>query len=101
MNTPDEDDLASTSRAGDVADLRDDDPIVPPEREEAYEEYDEDLATVGSGGDPWATTGSMPRVGADPFGASGAFDDLRGSRGDGYDAPGGARYDDADRRHLR
>ncbi|WP_026925386.1 hypothetical protein [Glycomyces arizonensis] len=101
MNTPDEDDLASTSRAGDVTDLRDDDPVVPPEREEAYEEYDEDLAAVGSGGDPWATTGSMPRVGADPFGASGAFDDLRESRGDGYDAPGGARYDDADRRYLR
>ncbi|WP_035701541.1 hypothetical protein [Glycomyces tenuis] len=99
MNTPDEADVASSSRAGEVSDLREDEPAAPQERDELYEEYDEDLAAVGSGGDPWATTGSMPRVGADPFGASGAFDDLRQTHpGDGYD---GARYDDADRRYLR
>ncbi|GAB3648233.1 hypothetical protein GCM10028833_13630 [Glycomyces tarimensis] len=102
MNTPDEEEIASSSRAGAVDDLRDDEPVVPQQRSEEYEEYDEDLAAVGSGGDPWATTGSMPRVGADPFGASGAFDDLRESRpGDGYEAPGGARYDDTERRFLR
>lgn len=104
MNTPDEADAASSSRAGDIADLREDDPPVPGEREDVYEEYDEDLAAVGSGGDPWATTGSMPRVGDDPFGASGAFDDLREAHpGEGYGAPGGApsHYGEAERRYLR
>lgn len=102
MNTPDENEIASSSRAGEVADLREDEPLAPQEPQDAvYEEYDEDLAAVGSGGDPWATTGAMPRV-TDPFGASGAFDGLRGpGPGDGYETQGGARYDDADRRYLR
>ncbi|HEU5127488.1 MAG TPA: hypothetical protein VFU12_05805 [Glycomyces sp.] len=102
MNTPDEDEIASADRAGNVTDLREDDPVVPAEREDAYQEYDEDLAAVGSGGDPWATTGGVPRGGADPFGASGAFDDLRETRPEGgYDMPGGARHDEAERRFLR
>jgi len=103
MNKPDEEEIASSSRAGDIADLREDDPVTPTEREDAYEEYDEDLAAVGSGGDPWATTGSTPRAGADPFGASGAFDDLREPRpADGYGAPGGTPYEnEAERRFLR
>lgn len=103
MNTPDEDEIASSSRAGDLTDLREDDPAVPAERTDAYEEYDEDLAAVGSGGDPWATVGSAPHTGADPFGASGAFDDLREPRpADGHGAPGGPRYDnEAERRFLR
>ncbi|GAB3228687.1 hypothetical protein GCM10027447_21170 [Glycomyces halotolerans] len=102
MNLPDEDELAFSNRAGEVDDLREDDPI-PAQRDGDYEQYDEDLAAVGSGGDPWATTGSMPRVGGDPFGASGVFDDLRDPRADdyGYESHGGARYDDGDRRFGR
>ncbi|WP_100448754.1 ABC transporter permease [Glycomyces xiaoerkulensis] len=96
MNTPDEDELASTGRAGEVGDLREDEPPLPPQREGGYDDYDADFAAVGSGGDPWSATGSMPRAG-DPFGASGAFDDLRDPRlgGEyGYEAHGGPRYDD-------
>src|SRR5690606_41461955 len=93
----------SPSRAWAIADLREDGPVTPPEREGAYVEYAEDLAAVGSGGDPWAAPGSTPRAGADPFGASGAFDDLREPRpADGYGAPGGTPYEtEAERRFLR
>ncbi len=103
MNTVDESERASTRRAGSLADLREDDP--PPadrDRTDAYEEFDEDFAGLGSGGDPWTntggirTTGGIPKQGAvaDPFGASGVFDDLRDSPRDGYGSP-------ADRRHGR
>ncbi|GAA2301177.1 hypothetical protein GCM10009853_066980 [Glycomyces scopariae] len=96
MNQVDEVEAASTSRAGSVDDLRDEDPRDTG----SYERYDEDLADLGSGGDPWTntggirTTGGIPKAApaADPFGASGAFDDLR----DGY----GTRFD-TDRRYGR
>ncbi|MCH7229481.1 hypothetical protein L0U85_01185 [Glycomyces sp. L485] len=102
MNDTDEAELASSSRAGAVDDLREDDPAVPDQPDGGYQEYDEDLAAVGSGGDPWSTTGSMPRAGDDPFGASGVFDDLREPNPrDGFESSGGARYDDAERRFLR
>jgi hypothetical protein len=98
MNTVDEAEAASTSRAGSVEDLREDDPR--PDRTGEYERYDEDLADLGSGGDPWATgTGGLPKAGAaaDPFGASGVFDDLRETR-DGY----GTRFgSDTDRPYGR
>jgi len=108
MNTVDDAEVASTSRAGSVDDLRDDDPR--PDRTGEFERYDEDLADLGSGGsDPWATntggipttTGGIPKAGAaaDPFGASGVFDDLRDAR-DGYGTRFGSTADN-DRRHGR
>ncbi|MFC3492205.1 hypothetical protein [Glycomyces rhizosphaerae] len=92
MNTVDESERASTRRAGSLADLHDDDP-QPGERDRT-EDYDEDFAGLGSG-DPWTdtggfrTTGGIPKqgAGADPFGASGVFDDLRDAPRDGYGAP--------------
>ena len=105
MNTPDEEELASSSRAGEIDDLRERDPADPDRQDELLAEYDEDLAAVGSGRDPWATTtGGIPRAGADPFGASGVFDHLRETdrRDDyGHEPPDGPRYDDADRRFGR
>lgn len=116
MNTPDDSELESTSRAGEVGDLRETDPVDAEQGQftarehrqggdEPFAEYDEDLAAVGNGRDPWATTtGGFPRAGADPFGASGVFDNLRepNSRGDyGYEPQGGPGYDDADRRFGR
>ncbi|WP_112138307.1 hypothetical protein [Glycomyces dulcitolivorans] len=103
MNQVDEAEAASTSRAGSVDDLRDEDPRDRSSGDTGqYERYDEDLADLGSGGDPWITntggirtgnTGGIPKPApADPFGASGAFDDLR----DGY----GTRFD-TDRRYGR
>jgi len=92
MNTADENEAASTRRAGTLADLRDDDPpAAEPDRTDAF---DEDFAGLGSG-DPWTntggirTTGSIPKQGAaaDPFGASGVFDDLRDAPRDGYGSP--------------
>ncbi|PRY59097.1 hypothetical protein [Glycomyces artemisiae] len=97
MNQVDENEAASTSRAGSVDDLREDDPRDTG----SYERYDDDLADLGSGGESWSTstggirtntTGGIPKQPADPFGASGAFDDLR----DGY----GNRFDN-DRRYGR
>lgn len=96
MNTADENETASTRRAGSVADLREDDP--PPaerERTETLDDFDEDFAGLGSGRDPWSntggmrTTGGIPKQGAaaDPFGASGVFDDLRDSPRDGFGSP--------------
>jgi ribose/xylose/arabinose/galactoside ABC-type transport system permease subunit len=103
MNTPDDAEAASTSRAGSIEDLREDDPR-PVERDTgAYEQYDEDFAGLGSGSnDPWTntggfkTTGGIPKAGAaaDPFGASGVFDDLRDAPRDGYGTH-------AERRHGR
>lgn len=103
MNTPDDAEAASTSRAGSIEDLREDEPR-PVERDTgAYEQYDEDFAGLGSGGgDPWSntggfkTTGGIPKAGAaaDPFGASGVFDDLRDASRDGYGTH-------AERRHGR
>jgi ribose/xylose/arabinose/galactoside ABC-type transport system permease subunit len=103
MNTPDDVEVASTSRAGSIEDLREDDPR-PTERDTgAFEQYDEDFAGLGSGGgDPWTNTGGftatggIPKAGAaaDPFGASGVFDDLR-------DAPRDGHGSHADRRHGR
>nr|BFF23277.1 hypothetical protein GCM10025732_12420 [Glycomyces mayteni] len=99
MNQVDENEAASASRAGSVDDLREEDPRDTG----SYERYDEDLADLGSGGESWSTgtggirtgagtTGGIPKQPADPFGASGAFDDLR----DGY----GTRFDN-DRRYGR
>jgi ribose/xylose/arabinose/galactoside ABC-type transport system permease subunit len=100
MNTADENETASTRRAGNLADLREDDPPAA-ERDRAdavsvneFGEYDEDFAGLGTG-DPWTntggirTTGSIPKQGAaaDPFGASGVFDDLRDTPRDGYGTP--------------
>lgn len=116
MNTPDESEFESTSRAGEVGDLRETEPLEsetgqfttrPPRQggDELFEEYDEDLAAVGNGRDPWATTtGGIPRAGNDPFGASGVFDDLRepNPRPDhGYETQGGPGYDGADPRFGR
>jgi len=117
MNTVDDAEAASTSRAGSVDDLREDDPR--PDRTDSmrntgeYERYDEDLADLGSGGDPWSTntggiptggistTGGIPKAAAvDPFGASGAFDDLRDSPRDGYGTRFGSASD-TDRRYGR
>jgi hypothetical protein len=96
MNTADDNEAASTRRAGTIADLREDDP-PPAERGRTdaasvneFGEYDEDFAGLGSG-DPWTntggirTTGAIPKQGAvaDPFGASGVFDDLRDTPRDG------------------
>ncbi|MEU6858087.1 hypothetical protein AB0B28_04300 [Glycomyces sp. NPDC046736] len=107
MNTVDEEEVASTSRAGSLDDLREDDPRPGDtgsfdrtgsfERTDSFERYDDDLADLGSGGDPWSTgSGAIPKAGAaaDPFGASGVFDDLRDN---GY----GNRFGDGDRRHGR
>ncbi|THV28004.1 hypothetical protein [Glycomyces paridis] len=98
MNTVDEAEAASTSRAGSLADLREDDPL-PADRTDSFERYDDDLADLGSGGgDPWSTTGGIPKT-ADPFGASGVFDDLRDNQG-GYGTRFGPATDD-DRRYGR
>ncbi|MFG3338809.1 hypothetical protein [Glycomyces sp. NPDC048151] len=96
MNVADETETASTRRAGSLADLREDDPPGDRERSDldATGEYDEDFAGLGSG-DPWTntggfrTTGGIPKqtANADPFGASGVFDDLRDSPRDGYGSP--------------
>ncbi|HEX2144247.1 MAG TPA: hypothetical protein VHG10_07060 [Glycomyces sp.] len=101
MSTMDESEAVSTRRAGSLEGLHEDDPR-PKDRTEAYEEYDEDFAGLGSGGkDPWSTntggvtpTGSIPKAGAaaDPFGASGVFDDLRDSPRDGYGTHAQRRY---------
>ncbi|WP_030161027.1 hypothetical protein [Glycomyces sp. NRRL B-16210] len=101
MNTVDEEEAASTSRAGSLADLHEDDPL-PADRTDSYEQYDEDLADLGSGGDPWAVSGGIPQAGtpaADPFGASGVFDDLRDTQG-GYGTRFGPATDN-DRRYGR
>jgi ribose/xylose/arabinose/galactoside ABC-type transport system permease subunit len=90
MNTPDAAERASTSRAGSIEDLREDDPR-PARDTGAYEQYDPDFAGLGSGGG-WSntggftTTGGLPKAGAaaDPFGASGVFDELRDAPRDGY-----------------
>ena len=102
MNTPDDAETASTSRAGSIEGLREDDPRPADRDTGAYEQYDEDFAGLGSGGnDPWSNTGGFPTTGgipkagaADPFGASGVFDDLRDAPRDGYGTH-------ADRRHGR
>jgi hypothetical protein len=98
MNQADENEAASTSRAGSVEDLRDEDPRDSRDTGQ-YERYDDDLAGLGAGGDPWLTntggirtTGGFPKAPADPFGASGVFDDQR-------DTPG-TRFD-TDRRYGR
>jgi hypothetical protein len=109
MNAVDDEETASANRAGELDDLRDDEPPLPAQRAEEFD-YDEDLAAVGSGADPWSTEQDR----ADPFGPSGAFDDLRAPARDddlraparddyGYDTPGqhGNRYDDADGRYGR
>lgn len=103
MNTVDEEEAASTSRAGSLADLHEDDPLPPDDRTDAYERYDEDLADLGSGGDPWSVSGAIPQAGgqgADPFGASGVFDDLRDTHQGGYGTRFGPAPDD-DRRYGR
>lgn len=103
MNTADDAEAASTNRAGSIEDLREDDPRPTDRDTDAYKPYDEDFAGLGAGGDPWTntggftTSGGMPKAGAaaDPFGASGVFDDLRDTAPrDGYGSP-------ADRRHGR
>ncbi|GAA2144538.1 hypothetical protein [Glycomyces algeriensis] len=96
MNAADEVEAASTRRAGSIDDLREDDPPAERERTDAFDQYDEDFAGLGSGGDPWTTntgglrtTGSIPKQSAtaDPFGASGVFDDLRDAPRDGFGPP--------------
>jgi ribose/xylose/arabinose/galactoside ABC-type transport system permease subunit len=101
MNTPDDAERASTSRAGSIEDLREDDPRPADRDTGAYEPYDPDFAGLGSGGGwtntgGFTTTGGLPKAGAaaDPFGASGVFDDLREAPRDGYGTH-------ADRRHGR
>lgn len=92
MNTADDAEAASTRRAGTIADLREEEPPAPLERMDGY---DEDFAGLGAGGaDPWTNTGGirtggLPKQGAtaDPFGASGVFDDLRDAPRDGYNPP--------------
>ncbi|MQM27264.1 hypothetical protein [Glycomyces albidus] len=91
MNQVDEVEAASTSRAGSVEDLREEDPRASADTGQ-YERYDDDLADLGAGGDPWVantggirTTGGIPKAPADPFGASGVFDDLRDTPGTRFD----------------
>ncbi|MCC3762474.1 hypothetical protein K3N28_05250 [Glycomyces sp. TRM65418] len=99
MNTVDDAEAASTSRAGSIEDLREDDPRPTDRDTGAYAPYDEDFAGLGAGGGDWkhtggiTTTGGIPKAGAgDPFGASGVFDDLRDSSRDGYGSPPDRRY---------
>jgi hypothetical protein len=95
MNTADEAEAASTRRAGSIDDLRENDPPAERERTDTFDQYDEDFAGLGAGGDPWTntggirTTGGIPKQGAtaDPFGASGVFDDLRDAPRDGFGSP--------------